>query len=107
MIQIPILDNSFKKIKETPNKVLLYSTIQDQNVGQSRIGNPFTFIGRYSSKKHSSFLDYHMKLSYSHVDVTATAVGADLGTCQKSLVSFCKKTRIIDDGKGPKYAFEL
>ena len=85
----------FKKnqgIKETPNKVLLYGTIQDQNVEQSRIGNPFALIRRYSSKKHFSFLDYHTELSYCPVDVTVTAAVADLGPSQKSLINFCKKT---------------
>ena len=47
-------------------------------MGQSRIENPFTLIRRYSSKRHLSFLDYHMKLSHCHVDVTETILGTDL-----------------------------
>ena len=35
----------------------------------SKLDNPF-IIRRYSSKRHSTFLDYHMKLSHCHVDVT-------------------------------------
>ena len=45
-------------------------------------------IRRYSSKRHSSFLDYHIKLSHCHVDVTATTVGADLGSWHTSMKKF-------------------
>ena len=69
-------------------KVLLFSEIFPdrvepqkisigKTVGQSRIDNPFTLIRRYSSKSYSSLLDYYMKLSHCHVDVTATTLGAD------------------------------
>ena len=62
-------------------------------------------IRKYSSKGHSSFLDYHMKLLHCHVDVTAIAIGADLRPCQTSMTKcfakrihhydkmFCKKKR--------------
>ena len=49
-----------------------------QNMGQSRIDNSFTWIGRYLSKMHSSILNYHLKLLHFHVEAT---VGADLATC--------------------------
>ena len=66
-----------------------------QNVGQSRIDNPFILIKRFSSKRHSSFLNYHMKLSHCHVHVTATIVGADLRTCQTSIMKFFAKRKSI------------
>ena len=57
-----------------------------QKCGVFRFDNPFSLIRRHSSKWHFSFLDYHMKLLHCHVDVTATAVGADLGPCQTSMM---------------------
>ena len=59
----------------------IYTNI-GQNVEQSRTDNLFTLIREYSSKRHSSFLNYHMKLLHCHVGVNGTAVGADLGLCQ-------------------------
>ena len=35
-----------------------------------RVDNPFTLMRRYSSKRHSSFLYYHMKLQQYHVDIS-------------------------------------
>ena len=59
-----------------------------QNMRQSRIGDLFN----YSSKRQSSFLEYHMKFSHCHVDITGTEVGADLGSCQSSMMKlFAKK----------------
>ena len=62
-----------------------------QNVGLSRIDNPFTLVRRYTSKRHSSFLDHHMKLSHCHVDKTAMALGTDLGPCLTSMMDFFAK----------------
>ena len=68
-----------------------------QNMKQSRIDNLFTLVRRYSSKRHSSFLHYHTKLSHCHVDVTATVVGVDLGPCQVSMMNFFfTRTLIIE-----------
>ena len=52
----------------------------------SRIGNPCTLIRRYSSKRHSSFLDNQMKFSHCYVEATATALGTDLGPFQISMM---------------------
>lgn len=75
------------------NKVLLHSTLENpsisvgrtmrENMKESRIDNPFTLIGEYSSKRCSSILDYYMKLSHCQVNVSTTNVGADLGPSQK------------------------
>ena len=43
------------------------------------------------------FLDYYKKLSHSHVDVTATAVGAEIRPCQSSMIIFFAKTKSIID----------
>ena len=40
----------------------------------SRFDNSFTFIWRYSSKRHSTFVDYFMKLSHCLVHVTGIRV---------------------------------
>ena len=52
-------------------------------------------IKRYSSKSHSSFLDYNMKLSHCHADVTETTVGADLVVCQTSAIKCFEKKFIV------------
>ena len=43
------------------------------------------------------FLDYHMKFSHRHVDATAAALAADLGSCQTFMMKFfCEKKYMID-----------
>ena len=77
---------------------------------ESRIDNPFTLIGEYSSKRCSSILDYYMTLSHCQVNVNATNVGADLGPLQKihrrylkgSYIRLCTVTNenlVIDNKK--------
>ena len=49
-------------------------------------------ITRHFSKKHPSFLGYHMKLSQCHINVTATAIRLDLGPYLTSKLSEFKRT---------------
>ena len=41
-----------------------------ENVGRSRVDNPFALIRRFSFKWHFSCLYYHLKVSYCHTDVS-------------------------------------
>ena len=41
-----------------------------ENVGLSRVDNPFALIRRFSFKWNFSCLYYHLKLSYCHTDVS-------------------------------------
>ena len=50
-------------------------------------------IRKYSSKRHSLFLDYHTKLSHCHVNVAATTPGADSGTSHNF---FCERKSMTD-----------
>lgn len=66
--------------------------------------NGFTSFN--TSKRHSSFLNYDMKLLHCQVDITATAVWVDLGACQTTMINFfAKKQSIIDVWKGLKCSF--
>ena len=51
-------------------KDIIQKNYVKENMAQSRTDNPFTLIRRYSSKRHSSFLYYYMKLSRCHIDVS-------------------------------------
>ena len=73
------VQNTLRPMFPSEKKLSKMST--EKTVGQSRMDSPFNLIRGYSSKRHCLFLDYHRKLSHCHVDVTATTVGADLGTC--------------------------
>ena len=51
-------------------------------LGPSMFGNPFTLIWRYFSKRHSTLLDYLMKLQHCLVDITQIRVQMHISLLQ-------------------------